>query len=79
MGLIILVSIGDEFQLKENIKIKKLDGLDRWKKAMKIDFQDNNQLEEANQLAQLTNLRQLSLKRNKQLKELPDLIVDSLF
>lgn len=78
-GLNNLVTIGNTFQLKENRIIENLNGLDRWTKTKKIDFQNNNRLEKMDELAQLSNLRVLSIKKHQQLKELPNLIIDSLF
>lgn len=78
-GLNNLVAIGNTFQLKENHNFKDLTGLDRWTKTKNIDFQNNDQLEKLDELAQLSNLRILSIKDHQALKELPDLIIDSLF
>lgn len=78
-GLNNLVSIGQQFQLKENARMENLNGFDRWTKAKKIDFQNNNKLEGVEELAQITNLQELSIQGLNQLRELPELIVDSLF
>ena len=78
-GLNNLVTIGNTFQLKENRIIENLNGLDRWTKTKKIDFQNNDRLEKVAELAQLSNLQILSIKDQQQLKELPDLTIDTLF
>ncbi len=78
-GLNNLVTIGHTFQLKGNPNVEDLSDLDRWTKTEKIDFHNNDKLEQLDELAQLSNLRILSIKDHQTLKELPDLTVDSLF